>query len=279
MAKCVNVINMKRYLRARVHPIELHLDPTVIVSQRENAAIVAYGVSTSDLLRVKSFLPNLNNLGLMLLKKLDSRYGFLLFDEMLVCIHPGFQSAIKQMNLHCGFDFRLEDLTGWNDLLELSRWITLKEEDRVRARKIGYDWVSGLVTNKVSSVLGSGAAEVLIDLVWATSAFEPAHALTFIAKGKLASGSNIRRPGTLQRHGATLHWVGERQLLLRKRKSLTLIDVACYIFSPEHYFEVEEADLARALNMPTNRISSHLRGYLVVDEAYVRRIKKLRARR
>ena len=54
------------------------------------------------------------------------------------------------------------------------------------------------------------------------------------------------------------------------------MDVACHIFSPNHYFEVKEVDLANVLGMPVDKLSSHFRGYLIMNDADVRRIQNVR---
>ena len=261
------------YLRCRVHPIEMHLDPTAIVSENGNV-VIAYGLSTSDLLRVKSSLPNLNQLGLLMLKKLNGHYGFLIFNKMLVCIHPGFRQAISQIGLNCGYDFCLHDLTAPNDLEQLSRWITLKDKVRAEARNAAYHIRSKLIDTRIDDVLRYDAVEVLEDLAWATPAFEPLHALTLISKTDTPLKSDFwSLKETLSKHKADLRFVrGNRWILVRKRKSVTLMDIAHHIFSSNHYFEVKEDNLARALAMPASKISSHLRGYLVIDDAYIKRI-------
>lgn len=261
------------YLRCRVHSIGMHLDPTAIVLEN-GSVVVAYGVATSDLLRIKNALPNLNDLGLLMLQKLNDSYGFLAFEKMIVCIHPGFQLALDRIGLVCGSDFNLSDFTEAEDLEQLSRWITLKGKVRAQARNMAVSIRSDLLRTRLGNLLGPYAWEIVEDLAWATAPFEPLHASTFLAKNSVPIDVNIYSlQETLSKHKAHLRFLrGNRWILSRKKKSVTLMDVARYIFPPNHYFEVKEDNLVRALGMPTSKVSSHLRGYLVVDDAYVKRI-------
>lgn len=260
-------------LRCRVHPIEMHLDPTAIVSDDGNI-VVAYGVSTGDLLRIKNALPNLNKLGLLMLKKLNGNYGFLVFDKMIVCMHPGFQLALNQIGLVCASDFSLSDFTEAEDLEQFSKWITLEGKIRAEARNTAHRARMDLTRTRLGRLLGSYAWEIIGDLAWATASFEPLHALTLLAKSSTPINLNIYSlQETLRKHNADLRFLGGNSwILARKKKRVTLMDVARYIFPPNHYFEVKEDNLARVLGMPKSKVSSHLRGYIVVDDAYVKRI-------
>lgn len=261
------------YLRCRVHPIRMHLDPTAIVLENGNV-IVAYGVVNTDLLRIKSALPNLNELGLLMLQRLNGSYGFLAFEKMIVCVHPGFQLALDRIGLACGSDFNLSNFTEAEDLEQLSRWITLEGKVRTEARKTAVSIRTNLLRTRLGNLLGPYAWEIIEDLAWATASFEPLHALTFLAKNSVPIDVDIYSlRETLSKHKASLRFLGgNRWILTREKKTLTLMNIAPYIFPSNHYFEVKEDNLARVLGMPTNKVSSHLRGYLVVDDAYVKRI-------
>ncbi len=120
-----------KYVRAHVDPIKRHFDPIVAVSG--NDLIVAHGLATSDLMRLKGTLPELNQSRLLLVDRKKDRFRFLRFEEVVVAIYPGFKEAAEAVRLSVGYDFQLKDIEKINDCASLSRWVTLKSFEKISA--------------------------------------------------------------------------------------------------------------------------------------------------
>lgn len=262
------------FLRAYVRSIRMHFDPIgMIVDSGE--IVVAYGMATSDLLRLKSSLSDLNRCGLILVNRKNDRFRFLVFREMVVAIYPGFKEAIEGIGLICGYDFQLKDIAKLGDYQQLSKWITLKETERLdaenRARAIG----SLIERSRLHGVLGPRAIEIIRDLMWATNVFEPLHALTVIAKTIPSQIDVVSLRNDLRKIGADLidSTHSTNRFLARRRSNITLMDCARFLFtSGNYYFESKSSELSKTLGMPTHKLPSHFRGYLIVDDTYVNKL-------
>lgn len=270
---------VKEYVRARVTYIKDHFDPTAIFLTDEGAAVIAYGVSDRDLIRLKSYLPKLNEMGLILVQGHDDLYSFLAFDEMLVCTYPGFNSAIKEMGLSCGHDLDFSEWTKFWHLDSFKKWMTLTADMNKKARQLASDLYKKLLNDKIKKILGSDPELTLDHLSWTTDSFEPLHALIFLARAELKrevdpwSLENILSKYKLDLHEDQKYY--PNQLILKRKKGrATLMDIAKEIFSPTHYFEVNKKNLAKTLNKDIDKIDSHLRGYLAVDRKYLEDIMK-----
>lgn len=259
------------FLRAYVRSIRMHFDPIgMIVDSGE--IVVAYGMATSDLLRLKSSLPDLNRCGLILVNRKNDHFRFLVFKEIVVGIYPGFKEAIEEIGLVCGYDFQLKDIAKLGDCRQLSKWITLKESERLdaenRARAIG----SLIEKSRLRRVLGSRAIEIIEDLMWTTNVFEPLHAITVIAKTAPLEIEIASLRNDLRKIGADLVDMthSTNRILNRRRSNVTLMDCAEFLFQKSnYYFESKSSELSKTIGMPIHKLPSHFRGYLIVDDDYL----------
>ena len=263
-----------RFLRAYVKSIRMHFDPIGMILDSGDI-VVAYGMATSDLLRLKSNLSNLNKCGLILVDRKNDRFRFLVFEEIVVAIYPGFKEAIEEIGLVCGYDFQLGDIAKLGDYQQLSKWITLKETERENARVRARAISSLIEENRLPKVRGRGAIEIIRDFMWATNAFEPLHALTVIAKTAPSQIDVVSLRNDLRKIGADLRdsTHSTNRFLTRRRSSVTLMDCAKFLFiSGNYYFESKSSELSKTLGMPVHILPSHFRGYLIVNDDYVNKL-------
>ncbi len=260
------------YLRAHVDPIRKHFDP--IASIAGNEIIVAHGLATNDLMRLKSHLTNLNNYGLLLVDRRNNNLRFLKFDKTVTGIYPSFREAAETLGLSIGFDFQLTDISLKNDYGDLSRWITLRGEERLRAEDLRRAILSRLETSTLPQLLGSQAIDVVEELMWESHVFEPLHAITIMAKASLKNDDLSVVINNLRSIRADLPFMAasEKRILHRKKSNITLMDCAKFLFTGNNYVERDMSEIAKILEMPIDRLSSHFRGYLIVDDEYVRRL-------
>ena len=269
-----------RFIRAYVSPIKMHLDPTaLIVGNRE--IIVAYGMATSDLLRLKKALSDLNKFGLVLVDKKNDRFRFLVFGDVAIGIFPGFKEVTDEIGLPCSYDFQLKDISKLGDYRQLSKWITLKASERLDAENRVRVISSLLEKTRLWKVLGPSAIEIVEDLMWATDVFEPLHALTVIAKTTPLQIDISSLRNDLRKIGADLRLISDsgNRILERRKSKLTLMDCAKFLFTTSnYYFESKSSELSKFLGMPVHKLPSHFRGYLIVDDNYVKELKEASAR-
>jgi len=264
---------MLPYLRAYVHPIRMHFDPIVMTTGYEEI-VVAYGMATTDLIRIKTKLPNLNDYGLILVQRKDDIFRFLKIDELLICIYPGFKKASDDIGLSCAYDFKLQSISKLRDYEQLSRWVTLKGLERADAENRARVTRSLLEKTRIVDLLGPNAIETIIDLMWSTSSFEPLHAITIIATTKRLQLDFPTLREKLRKIGTDLRYVldSENRVLIRRKSNVTLMDCAKFLFQNSNYFEVSKRKLSRSLGISKSKLSSHLRGYLVVDDEYINKL-------
>jgi hypothetical protein len=66
------------------------------------------------------------------------------------------------------------------------------------------------------------------------------------------------------------------RILTRKRRlRITLMDCARFLFKSGNYFECEALKLARVLNISADKLSSHFRGYLIVEDDYLKKLEQV----
>lgn len=265
------------FVRAYVAQIKMHFDPVaMIVDNRE--IVVAYGLATIDLLRLKNCLPDLNKCGLLLVGRKNTLFRFVVFKEVVVGIFPGFKELTDEIGLSCAYDFQLKDISKLGDYQQLSRWITLKETERLDAENRARVISSTFEKSRLRIVLGLKAIEIIENLMWATNVFEPLHAITILAKTKPLPLEITTLRENLRGTGLDLWYSSEStKILLRKKTNITLMDCAKSLFSgSDYYFEAESSELSGTLGIPIDRLSSHFRGYLIVDDDYVNKLFDVR---
>lgn len=261
-----------KYVRAHVDPIKRHFDPIVVVSG--NDLIVAHGLASSDLMRLKGSLSEFNQSGLLLVDRKNDRFRFLRFEEIVVAIYPGFREAAEAVRLSVGFDFQLKDIAKINDCASMSKWITLKGFEKISAENAAKAIVPMLENSRLPKVVGPRWWDVIQNLMWEASVFEPLHAVVLLCR---TTSENIEISSVIDKlraMGADLQFMSNStDRILRRRKSkMTLMDCASLLFPKDNYFEVELSEAAKVLNMPADRLSSHFRGYLIVTDEYVRNL-------
>jgi hypothetical protein len=262
------------YLRAHVDPIRKHFDP--IASIVDNDIIIAHGLATPDLMRVKSHLADLNQCGLLLVDRNADRFRFLRFEETIVGIYPGFKEATEGLGITVGFDFQLKDIPKGDDYEAFSKWITLKGSERLQAESLQKSTTSTLENSRLRRVLGPKAIEVVRNLMWESDVFESLHAISILAKVALENREISVVIDDLRKIGADLRHMADStdRILFRRKPSVTLMDCAKFLFQKDNYVEVGSVQAASILQMPIEKLSSHLRGYLIVDEDYVNNLFK-----
>ena len=260
-------------------PLKMHFDPIAMITTK-NEVVAAYGLAAIDLLRLKSDLHNLNKYGFLLVDRKDDHYRFLVFDEIVVCIFPGFKEVVDETGLTCGFDFQLKDISKTTDYYWLSRWITLKETERLEAENRWKLASSRLQKTRVGAVLGPESMRIIVDLMWVTDTFEPLHAIAILGKTDPLSLEISSLENSLSTIKAGLRYVpgSNNRILNRSKSTITLMDCAEYLFPGNDYFEVETSELSKILGMPAYKLPSHFRGYLIVDDDYVNRLRRATVR-
>lgn len=258
------------YLRAHVDPIRKHFDP--IASVVGNDIIVAHGLATNDLMRLKSHLSILNDHGLLLVDRRSDTLRFLRFDKTVIGVYPGFREAYEALGRSIGFDFQITNVSLKNDYKDLSKWVTLKGEERLRAEDQRRTILDRLENSRLMQVLGPQAIDVIEELMWESHVFEPLHAIIIMAKASLKSDDLPTVIYNLRSMKANLHFMAasEKRILQRKKSNITIMDCAKFLFNSSNYIEREMSDVAKILEMPIDRLSSHFRGYLIVNDDYVR---------
>jgi hypothetical protein len=261
------------YLRAHVDPIPRHLDPTAVIG--EDSVFTAHGLAANDMLRLKSYFPEMNKYGLILVDRKDDIFRFLHFNEVVVIIYPGFRMAIEEIGLSFGADLRLEDISKMSDCEDMSKWITLSASERLGAENVARAINLKLRASKVGSLLGPSGMRVIDNLMWESSVFEPLHAVTLLAKSEplkidvRSLQENLKRIGmdVRQMSGST-----DRMLARRRKSGATLMDCAKMLFSSKNYFEAGLSEISKTLGIQSDKLSGHFRGYLRVDEEYVKKL-------
>lgn len=264
------------YLRAYVTPIAMHFDPIAFVDDN-GAIVVAYGMAAIDLLRIKKTLPNLNKCGLLLVARRNQHYCFATFREIIVGIFSGFKEVNDEMGLSCAYDLQLKDISKLGDYRQLSRWITLKETERFDAENRVRVISSLIRKSRLENVLGTKATEIIEDLMWASDVFESLHALAVLAKTEPFHVEISSLRTNLRNMGVDLRYMSHSngRILVRRKSNVTLMDCARLLLpKDDYYFEVESSHLCEILNMSIDKLPSHFRGYLMVDDNYVERLRK-----
>lgn len=252
--------------------IRRHFDP--IAALVDNNVVITYGLAASDFMRLVSHFSKLSQYGLVLVDRRNSKFRFLVFKEIVIGVYTGFRETMEEMGLSFAFDFQLKDLSKLDDCESMSKWVTLKDLDKLKAESLARSINTILKMSRLEGVLGPRAIEVIRDLMWETNAFEPLHAANIIARANLANmdlyslTSDLRNIGVDLRHMAN----SKNRVLFRKKSRMTLMDCARFLFSEDNYCEAESSKLSRSLGIPENKLSSHFRGYLIVDEEYVKRL-------
>jgi len=258
----------------------MHFDPIALVTAK-NEVVVAYGLAAIDLLRLKSDLHSLNQCGFLLVDRKNDHYRFLVFDEIVVCIFPGFKEVVDETGLTCGFDFQLGDISKVIDYHMLSRWVTLKDTERLEAENRWKLASSTIQKTRVGTILGPESLRIIADLMWVTHAFEPLHAITIVAKTEPLSLEISSLENSLSMIRASLRYVPDstNRILNRRKSTTTLMDCAEHLFPGNNYFEVETSELSETIGMPIHKLPSHFRGYLIRNDNYVNRLRRASARK
>lgn len=263
---------------ARVDRLSEHFDPAALILEDQKSVLVTYGVAAGGLRRLRTYLSELNKCGLMIVGNFEHEeaYEFLVFDEMLVCTYRGFKEALEELGTSLGYDTEIEE---WNKLWafeSLADWVTLDGNTRRKAKK-AIDYIKvRLLSDKVVRILGPDADDVLADLTYYIDSFEAQHAIAFIAKGELSVKDIYMLKDLLAKHDFNLKLIGDgRWVLERKSRKITLIDAVETIFAPKHYFKVTIDKLAKFLGFPPHKVHSHLRGYSIKDEEYVKGLMQI----
>jgi hypothetical protein len=264
------------YVRAHVDPIQKHMDPTAVLV--DDGIVIAYGLAANDFIRLKGHFPQINKCGLLLVDRNDEKFRFLKFDEIVVIIYPGFRETLDSIGLTFGYDLKIEDISKRSDCIDMSRWLTLSDSEKLQADQAARTLTSALGKSRLLTVLGPKAIDVVEDLMWESSVFEPLHAATILAKAEplKVDFSSLRE--NLKRTGADLRSMAEssNRILARKRRlKITLMDCAKFLFKPDNYFECQASKLARVLNVSADKLSSHFRGYLIVDDDYLKKLQQV----
>ena len=281
-----------RWFMARVDYIPGHFDPTALVLHQYNTAIVAYGLIPSDLIRVVKHLPSLNELGLLITGKKHNKdeFGFLMFNEMIVCAGPGLISAFDSIGIPIGYDIDIGELlkhvAEFESLYEIAfRFRTVKKAKRSEARRL-----SNEVSRRCEDLLASCGKSlppflpvtllgVMLNMMLKTDLSENLPYLILMAIGRLKPDFMPEDVSDeLSRLGMEFEWLfpGAEEpehfgLLLRRkpRSRLTLIDAADLLFDKSVFFTLTVDELSDVLNLPPDRVSSSLKGYRVVERGFV----------
>jgi hypothetical protein len=264
-----------QYLRAHVDPIRKHFDPIAAIMGDD--IILAHGLAAIDLMRLKSHLAELNKCGLILVDRKDTIFRFLKFDKLVIGINTGFREAIESTGLSIGFDFELKDIAKKLDCDDLSTWVTLKHTEKLKAESTAKSTKALLENSRLPEVLGAEWIRIIQDLMWETAAFEPLHAIVIMLKASLKNEEISTIINNLRDISADLRYLStSTRILYRQKSRTTLMDCANLLFGKDNYFEVEASEASKALDKPIDRLSSHFRGYLMVDEDYLEKLFNMR---
>ena len=281
-----------RWFMARAKYLSGHLDPTALVLHQYGIAIVAYGFSWKSLRGFRSLrhLPDLNELGLLITGRRHDKdeFGFLMFNEMIVCAGPGFISAFDSIGIPVGYDIDIGELLKLVAEFELLRVIadrrTVKKAKRLEARRLFNE-----ALRKCESLLASCGKSsplppamllgIMLNMMLKTDLNVNLPYLILVAIGRLKPDFMLEEVSDkLSQLGMEFEWLFPgaeeperfgRFLRRRRRSRLTLIDVADLLFDKSVFFTLTVDELSDVLNKPPDRVSSSLRGYRVVKRGFV----------
>jgi len=282
----------KEWFLARAAYVPRHFDPTVLVLHRHGVALLANGIYTLDLNRSVKYLPNFNKLGLVITGKLHDRreFGFLVFNEMVVCINPGIVRALNALGIDMAYDIDMSELLERKAelfSLEALRSFPLKKSQKAEASKLANEALNRYreLLTKCGKSLASIPPEVQLDAVLAitheTDISVNLPYIILVASGRLRedfipdfANEELARLG-MELTPPVMHKLPygyPSLLLLRKGGRRTLMDAAYLIFDKSIFFTLSVDELADILGLTPDKVSSSLRGYRVVDADFVREL-------